>query len=122
VAATPILPIIQHAAAGTIVTLAVTSTARVPLLKDVPTFAEIGYPEMNGEIWFWIAGPKNLPASIVQRLNEEMRRFIAAPETKQQFERGALLAMDADAPALTQYVADELKRWTAFVAEKGLKK
>jgi len=121
-AATPILPIIQHAEAGTIVPLAVTSTARVPLLKDVPTFAEIGYPEMNGEIWFWITGPKNLPAPIVQRLNEEMRRFIAAPETKQQFERGALLAMDADAPALTQYIADELKRWTAFVAEKGLKK
>ncbi len=90
-ASTPILPIIQHAAAGTIVPLAVTSTERIPVLKDVPTFAEIGYPEMNGAIWFWLAGPKNLPAPIVAKLNDEMRRFIAAPETKQMFEKSALL-------------------------------
>ena len=92
------------------------------MLKDVPTFAEIGYPEMNGAIWFWLAGPKGLPAPIVAKLNEELRRFIASPETKQMFEKSALLSMDADPPALTQYIAGEVKRWTAFVEEKGLKK
>ena len=122
VAATPILPILQHAAAGTIVPLAVTSTERVPALKDVPTFAEIGYPEMNGAIWFWLAGPKSLPAPIVAKLNDEIRRLIDAPETKQMFEKSALLSMDADSPALTKYIAGEVKRWTAFVEEKGLKK
>jgi tripartite-type tricarboxylate transporter receptor subunit TctC len=122
VASTPILPILQHAAAGTIVPLAVTSTERIPALKDVPTFAEIGYPEMTGAIWFWLAGPKNMPAPVVVKLNEEIRRLIAAPETKQMFEKNALLAMDADSPALTKYVAEEFKRWTAFVEEKGLKK
>jgi tripartite-type tricarboxylate transporter receptor subunit TctC len=121
-AMTPILPIIQHAAAGTIVPLAVTSDQRVAVLKDVPTFAEIGFPEMTGAIWFWLAGPKNMPAPIVARLNQETRRFINAPETRAQFERTALLSMDADVPTLTKYVADELKRWTAFVEEKGLKK
>ena len=87
VAATPILPIIQHAAAGTIVPLAVTSTERIAVLKDVPTFEEIGYPEMNGAIWFWLSGPKGLPAPIVEKLNAEVRKLINAPETKQQFEK-----------------------------------
>src|SRR6185312_544797 len=87
VAATPILPILQHAANGTIVPLAVTSTERIPVLKDVPTFAEIGYPEMTGAIWFWLAAPKSLPAPMVTKLNAEIRRFIAAPETKQLYER-----------------------------------
>src|SRR6185503_3971428 len=64
VAATPVLPILQHAATGAIVPLAVTSTERIPVLKDVPTFAEIGYPEMSGAIWFWLAGPKGMPALI----------------------------------------------------------
>jgi tripartite-type tricarboxylate transporter receptor subunit TctC len=121
-AMTPILPIIQHAAAGTIVPLAVTSTERVAALKDVPTFQEIGYPEANGAIWFWLAGPKNMPAPVVERLNAELRAFIALPETKKQFEQNALLSMDASSSALTEYVAAELKRWTAFVEEKGLKK
>jgi tripartite-type tricarboxylate transporter receptor subunit TctC len=122
VAATPILPIIQQAEAGVIVPLAVTSTERIPVLKDVPTFAELGYPEMNGAIWFWLAGPKGLPAPIVAKLNEELRRFIASPETKQIFDKSALLSMDADSPALTKYIAGEVKRWTSFVEEKGLKK
>src|SRR6185312_16404782 len=99
-AATPILPILQQAEAGKIVPLAVTSTERLPLLKDVPTFQEIGYPEMTGAIWFWLAAPKNLPWPIVARLNEEMRRFIGTPETRQMFEKNALLAMDADPATL----------------------
>ena len=122
VAATPILPILQQAEAGAIVPLAVTSTARIPALKDVPTFVEIGYPEMTGAIWFWLAGPKGLPAPIVDKLNQEIRRLIAAPETKQMFDKSALLSMDADSAALTKYIAGEVKRWSAFVEEKGLKK
>jgi len=122
VASTPILPILQHAAAGTIVPLGVTSTQRIPLLKDVPTFQELGYPEMNGAIWFWLAGPKNLPAPIVDKLNQEIRRLINSPEIREQFEKTAVLSMDADGPALTKYLAEEVKRWSAFVDEKGLKK
>ena len=122
VAATPVLPILQQAEAGAIVPLAVTSTERIALLKDAPTFAELGYPEMNGAIWFWLAGPKGLPAPIVARLNEEMRRLIAAPETRQLFERSALLSLDADSLRLTGFIAEEVKRWRAFVEEKGLKK
>ena len=122
VASTPILPILQHAAAGTIVPLGVTSTQRIPLLKDVPTFQELGYPEMNGAIWFWLAGPKNPPAPIVDKLNQEIRRLINSPEIREQFEKTAVLSMDADGPALTKYLAEEVKRWSAFVDEKGLKK
>lgn len=122
VAATPVLPILQQAEAGAVVPLAVTSTERIALLKDVPTFAELGYPEMNGAIWFWLAGPKGLPAPVVTRLNEEMRRLITAPETRQMFEKSALLSLDADSPRLTGFIADEVKRWRAFVEEKGLKK
>jgi tripartite-type tricarboxylate transporter receptor subunit TctC len=117
-----VLPILQQAEAGAIVPLAVTSTQRIALLKDVPTFAELGYPEMNGAIWFWLAGPKGLPAPIVARLNEEMRRLIASAETRQLFEKSALLSLDADSPRLTGFIAEEVKRWRAFVEEKGLKK
>ncbi len=122
VATTPVLPILQQAEAGVIVPLAVTSTERLALLKDVPTFAELGYPELNGAIWFWLAGPKELPAPIVSKLNEEIRHLIAAPETKRLFENSALLSLDADAQRLTSFIADEVKRWTKFVEEKGLKK
>src|SRR4029079_9570647 len=119
-AATPILPILQQAEAGAILPLAVTSTERILARKTVPTSAEIVYPEMNGAIWFWLAGPKGLPAPIVAKLNEEIRRLIAAPETTRMCDKSAVLSLDADPSALTQYIAGEVKRWTAFVEEKGL--
>jgi heat shock protein HspQ len=44
------------------------------------------------------------------------------PQIKEMFDKSALLSMDADSPALTSYIAGEVKRWNAFVDEKGLKK
>jgi tripartite-type tricarboxylate transporter receptor subunit TctC len=122
VAATPIVPILQQAEIGAIVPLAVTSPNRIPVLKDVPTFAEAGYPEMTGAIWFWLAGPKGLPPRIVTRLNNELRHMIAMSETRQMFEKTALLSLDADSPTLTKRVVDELDHWKAFFEEKSSKK
>jgi tripartite-type tricarboxylate transporter receptor subunit TctC len=121
VAATPIVPILQQAEIGSIVPLAVTSPNRVPVLKNVPTFAEIGYPEMTGAIWFWLAGPKGLPPHIVAKLNDELRRLITTPETRQMFEKNALLSMDADPTTLKRFVVDELDHWKAFFKKRGLK-
>jgi tripartite-type tricarboxylate transporter receptor subunit TctC len=108
----PIAPMLQHVAAGTVIPLAVSSTERNPALKDVPTLKELGYPDIGGAIWFWIAGPKNVPAPIVDKINREVRRYLATAEVKEIFARDALLAMDADPAALTKFIADEIARWT----------
>ena len=62
--------------------LAVTSPERVSVLKDVPTFAEIGYPELGGAIWFWLIGPKGLPTPIVDK-SEPDERMAGLPITRQ---------------------------------------
>lgn len=108
----PIAPMLQHIATGTVVALSVSSSERHPALKQVPTMRELGYPEIGGAIWFWLAGPKNLPAPIVSRLNSEVRRYLATPTAQKIFQRDALLAMDAAPAELTQFIASEIKRWT----------
>jgi tripartite-type tricarboxylate transporter receptor subunit TctC len=57
----------------------------------------------------------------VQKISTEIRRYLKTPEVRQRFEREALLAMDADVADLNKFLADELKRWTAFIEEAGLK-
>ena len=121
VAALPASAIVQHVAVGTVAPLAVTSSERMPAFKDTPTFAELGYPDISGAIWVWVAGPKNLPAPVVAKLNEEVRRFMRSPEMKQDFERQAMSLMDADVVELNKFIVAELKRWTAFVQEAGIK-
>jgi tripartite-type tricarboxylate transporter receptor subunit TctC len=112
---------IEHIRAGTLVPLALISTERAPALQDLPTIVELGHPDIGGAIWSWLAGPKNLPAPMVERLNREVRRSLQAPELKQRFERDLFLSMDADVPALNAFIAAELKRWTAFFQASGIK-
>ncbi len=110
----PIAPMLPHIAAGTIAPLAVSSTERNPALPNVPTLKEAGYPEIGGAIWFWLAGPKNLPPAIVTRVNQEVRRYLATTPVKQIFMRDALMSMDADAAALDRFIVSEIKRWSAI--------
>jgi tripartite-type tricarboxylate transporter receptor subunit TctC len=110
----PIAPMLPHIATGTIVALAVSSSERNPALPDVPTLTEAGYPEIGGAIWFWLAGPKNLPQPVVARVNQEVRRYLATAPVKEVFVRDALMSMDADAAALNRFIADEIKRWSAI--------
>lgn len=113
---------IEHARAGSIMPLAVAADYRLSTLKDVPTLAELGYGEVGGSTWIWIAGPPNLPASIVTRLNYEVREFLKSPEVRQHFEREALLSKDYDVAALTRFVTDEGHRWRMVIESAGLNK
>jgi tripartite-type tricarboxylate transporter receptor subunit TctC len=115
----PIAPMLPHVAAGTVMPLAVSSSERHPALKDVPTLKELGYPEIGGAIWFWLAGPRNLPSPLVSKLNQEVRRYLATEPVRQIFARDALLAMDTDAATLNQFIADEVKRWRAIYTQLG---
>ena len=101
--------------------LVVSSSDRIAAVKEVPTFAEAGYPDIGGSIWFWLSGPKNLPAPVVEKLSQEVRRFIKTPEIQRQFERDILLSKDMTPAELNAFISDELKRWSSFVAEAGLK-
>jgi tripartite-type tricarboxylate transporter receptor subunit TctC len=105
---------LPHIAAGTIVPLAVSSSERNPALPAIPTLKEAGYPEIGGAIWFWLAGPKNLPKPVVARANKAVREYLASAPVKRIFMRDALLSMDADSAALNRFIASEIKRWSAI--------
>jgi tripartite-type tricarboxylate transporter receptor subunit TctC len=111
--------VLEHVRVGTLVPLALISDQRNPAI--LPTFAELGHPDIGGAILAWIAGPRNLPTPIVDRLNQEIRRWIKQPEVKQRFERDAYPSTDVDVPTLTAFVVSELQRWSSFADKAGLK-
>jgi len=112
---------IEHVRSGTLIPLALIATERAPALQELPTIVELGHPDIGGAIWSWLAGPKNLPAPMVERLNQEVRRSLREPEIRQRFERDLFLSMDADVPTLNAFIAAELKRWTTFFQTSGIK-
>jgi tripartite-type tricarboxylate transporter receptor subunit TctC len=107
--------------AGKIVGLAVTSSERVPAFKDLPTFAELGLPDVGGVAWFWLAAPANLSADMVGKLNNEVRRIVQLPDIRRRFESDALVTMDVDSAALTAVIAREVATWGPLAKDIGLR-
>ena len=111
----------EHIRSGGMVGLAVTSRERNPAYPGIPTFAEQGYPDVRGETWFWLAGPKNLPPGIVSRLNAEVRRIIRLPRTQAYMTQMALTTRDLDPAAVTDFVRQEVAYWGPLAKEVGLR-
>jgi tripartite-type tricarboxylate transporter receptor subunit TctC len=108
-----------HVDSGKLRLLAVTSPKRLPQYPNVPTFAELGYPNLTGTTWFSVSGPPGMPPAIVERLNAEIRRGLQTPAAKKQMANESMVTADYDAAAFTQYVASEIERWGP--AAKALK-
>lgn len=117
----PAISVAEQVKAGNAVGLAVTALERKPALGDVPTFIELGYPEVRGGAWFWLTGPKGIPAAIVTKLNLAVRKIVKSPAIKQQFERNALSTMDVDVDGLNKFLGQEVALWGDLAREVGLK-
>ena len=117
---TTLLTVGEQIKAGKVVPLAVTTLGRHPAYPDISSFAEQGYPDVRGDTWFWLAGPKSLPMEIVARLNDEVRRINKSAKMREYFERSALSTRDLDAAAVAKFVADEYAFWAPLAKEVGL--
>jgi tripartite-type tricarboxylate transporter receptor subunit TctC len=116
----PAISVGEHVRAGKAVGLAVASLERNAMFGDVPTFVELGYPAVQGISWFWLAGPKDIPGDIIDRLNREVRRIVQSPKIKEQFASSGLTTMDVDVAALNKILAEEVAQWGALAKDVGL--
>jgi len=83
---------LPHIKAGKLRALAVLSEKRSPALPDVPTYGELGFPEMGGGGWFGLVAPAGTPPEIVNRLNQAFRKAMKNPEFVRKIEEsGATL-------------------------------
>jgi tripartite-type tricarboxylate transporter receptor subunit TctC len=73
--------ILQHVRAGSVRALAVTSTAKSPLLPDVPVLADT-IPGYEASALFGMGAPKNTPKEIIAKLNKEINEVLAEPTIK----------------------------------------
>jgi tripartite-type tricarboxylate transporter receptor subunit TctC len=100
--------------------VAVTSPDRMPDQPELPTFKELGYPQLVGTTWFSLSGPPKLPAEIVDKLNAEVARIVALPDVQGRFRRDGFIAQPMSPAAFTKYVGEEVARWKPLVEKAGL--
>ena len=105
----------QHVQAGTLIPLGVSSAKRLPQLPDLPTLAELGYPDIQTTTWTMISGPAGLPKNIADAVNREVRAIAVKPELKKHFENEGEEPRLLSPAELTDLVQAEVARWVPVV-------
>jgi tripartite-type tricarboxylate transporter receptor subunit TctC len=106
---------------GRLKALAVTSATRAPQLPDVPTMQEAGVAGYDASIWLAMLAPPGTPKAIVNRLNSEIAKIMATPETKKaMFDAGVEVSLSTP-EALAQLMVSEMDKWGKVVKDTGIK-
>ncbi len=101
--------------------LAVTAPRRVEGWPDLPTFVELGHPEVVASTWFGLSGPAGMPEPIVTRLNTEVLAALAMPEIHARLVETGAVPRRMTAPEYTAFIASEVQRWAAVVRAAGMR-
>ena len=107
---------------GALRALAVTSTTRLPVLPDVPPFAEAAArPDFEAVSWHMLVAPAATPRAVVDRLHAEMKRIMADPDMKVRIAQHGLIPIEPP-PVETsrRYIESEVEKWGKLVKALGL--
>lgn len=101
--------------------LAVTSRERMPQIPNVPTFAELGHPEINLETFYAAAAPAAVPAPILAKLVAAYAQAAQAPEVTTWLREMALTNVHLSPPELLQYIQQWRERWRVVIEEQNIR-
>lgn len=106
---------------GKIKALAVTSPQRSPMLPDVPTVAESGYPGYEAMVWFGMLAPANMPEPLRAKLTDGLVQTLHAPAMKTYLEQQGAQVSDVAGPAFGSMIKDEISKWCQVVKIAGIR-
>jgi len=115
----PIQSAIAHINSGRVRPLAVTSKTRSPLLPNVPTVAELGYPQFESTAWWAVFGPAKLPPAITDKLRAETEKVASSAAFKDRLGNLGVLPNTDFKVSLADFQTKEIAKWARAVRDSG---
>jgi tripartite-type tricarboxylate transporter receptor subunit TctC len=112
-----LLPLIQT---GQLRALAVTSAKRSPLLPDVPTMIESGFPDFSTSAWTGLLAPAGTPPDVIAKLNGAVNASLKSPEMKAALDRLAGDALGGPPAELTKMIEADIGKWAPIIKALNL--
>jgi tripartite-type tricarboxylate transporter receptor subunit TctC len=112
---------LPHVQAGRVRALAVAADQRLAQLPDVPTMAEVGYPQLNLSSWTGLAAPGGTPDPIVQTLYKAVRQVATSPAMQASLkERGVIAPEEMTPAAFEKMMSERLVKFGEVVRKAGI--
>ena len=105
---------------GKLNALAVGSTKRHPVASDVPTFLELGYKDIDVDLWYAFFVPTKTPSATVAKLHADLSVIIQQPAVKEILGKAGLDASASTPEELASIVAKDYPRWGRVIQLKGI--
>ena len=106
---------------GMLRALAVTGSHRASWLPDVPTFAELGYKELDGQTFTGLFAPARTPAEIVTKLHDTLAEILKDPAIIEKFNALGAEAVSMTPAEFTSYLEREDAKWIPVVRKANIK-
>jgi tripartite-type tricarboxylate transporter receptor subunit TctC len=105
--------------AGTIATIAISSSRRFARLPEIPTIAEQGLPDFESTGWFGIVAPAGTPADVIGKLNEAFVATLKDPAVTERIRALGAEPMPMTPHAFAAFIRSEIDKWLKVVAASG---
>jgi tripartite-type tricarboxylate transporter receptor subunit TctC len=104
---------------GMLRALAVTTTHRSAIMPDVPTFEQAGVPGYRLDIWFGLMAPAKTPAPILDKIHDEVKKFITLPETAERLRASGVEELVTSREEHAKVLKEDLDKYATLI--RGLK-
>ncbi len=116
-----LISVLALSKSGRLRPLAVTSAKRLPLLPELPTVAESGYPGYEAASWYGAAAPAGTPPQIIGALNRELVKAIKAPDVRERLASEGAEIVGSTPEEFTRYMRRDIERWRKLVPTLDLR-
>jgi tripartite-type tricarboxylate transporter receptor subunit TctC len=113
--------ILSQIQSGKLRALGAVSDQRNPMLKDVPTLAEQGYPNTSADNWYALLAPAKTPPAIISKLNKALATVLADNDIKTKLLQSGAIPAPNSPEEMAAFLKSEFERWGKIVREKGIK-
>jgi tripartite-type tricarboxylate transporter receptor subunit TctC len=105
--------------AGRVKALGTTGLQRSKVLPDVPTVSESGVKGYESPIWLGVMAPAGTPRAVTERLNAEITKVTAQPETAALWDKQGALALSMSVDEFGKYLDKDIAKWAQVVKVSG---
>lgn len=117
----PLISVKANVEAGKLRAYAITGKTRSPLMPGVPTFRELGFPQMEIYIWSGFVAPAGTPNAIVQKLGREITAALNAPELQAKLRAIDLEPFPGAPEEFARMIRADYERWDGAVKASGFR-